>query len=471
MRVAAGLRALVVVALVAIGVAVLFAASLSANATLFGGAPDLVCVVVVSIALLRGPEVGALAGFGAGLALDALTWQPLGLAALVYCLVAYCAGSVGERLSDHAPLSPLIVVAVASLLARAGLALLGFLLGSELSIEVGFSLGAFPSAALDVLLAIPLYALLRRGLRTAAPAGAAARTCPCPLPSTSPTMFLPSSPEPREQRPQTPQLALRVAVLGAVGLFVFAVLVFRLWALQVLASDTYRARAQAQQVKQVSIPAARGDIVDLGGSPLVSNRPSLELQLDPSLVSSSMARHRIVLRLAKLIGADPAGGLGGRRPPDPARPARARHGRARRRSLRRAVPRRARGPLHRRDRGRGREAHVPVRPPRLAHLRAALGDRRQGAQAACLPGLQAGLGDRPERCRGHVRQLAARAGRHEAGDDRRDGHAALDAGRARRALGLPAAPHHRQDRAAGGAAARSRTASGAPGRTAPTRAS
>jgi cell division protein FtsI/penicillin-binding protein 2 len=51
-------------------------------------------------------------------------------------------------------------------------------------------------------------------------------------------MFLPSSPEPREQRPQTPQLALRVAVLGAVGLFVFAVLVFRLWALQVLASDT-----------------------------------------------------------------------------------------------------------------------------------------------------------------------------------------------------------------------------------------
>ena len=118
-------------------------------------------------------------------------------------------------------------------------------------------------------------------------------------------MFLPSSPEPREQRPQTPQLALRVAVLGAFGLFVFAVLVFRLWALQVLASDTYRARAQAQQVKQVSLPAARGDIVDLGGTPLVTNRPSLELELDPSLISSSMARHRVVLRLAKLIGADP----------------------------------------------------------------------------------------------------------------------------------------------------------------------
>jgi rod shape-determining protein MreD len=163
-RAVATLRALTV-ALVAIGVAVLFAAALSSDATLFGGAPDLVCVVVVSIALLRGPELGAFAGFGAGLLLDALTWQPLGLAALVYCLVGYFAGSLGERLSDHAPLSPLIVVAISSLLARVGLAVLGFLLGSELSVQEGFSLGALPSAALDVLLAIPLYALLRRGLR------------------------------------------------------------------------------------------------------------------------------------------------------------------------------------------------------------------------------------------------------------------------------------------------------------------
>jgi rod shape-determining protein MreD len=163
-RAALGLRAFVV-AVSAIALAVLFAASLSADVTLFGGAPDLVCVVIVSIALLRGPELGALAGFGAGLALDALTWQPLGLSALVYCLVGYSAGSMGERLADHAPLSPLVVVAIESLLARAGLAVLGFLLGSELSVQVGFSLGALPSAALDVLLAIPLYALLRRGLR------------------------------------------------------------------------------------------------------------------------------------------------------------------------------------------------------------------------------------------------------------------------------------------------------------------
>jgi rod shape-determining protein MreD len=178
-RVAAHVR-LVIVALAALWIAVLFNAGLAANTTLLGGAPDLVCVVVVSLALLRGPELGALV---AGLGVDALTWQPLGLAALVYCLIGYGTGRFGEQLSDHAPLSPLIVVAFATLLARAGLVLLGFLLGSELSVPAGASLTVVPAIALDVLLAIPLYALLRRGLRGPPPA-------PNPLPhlSTPPPM-------------------------------------------------------------------------------------------------------------------------------------------------------------------------------------------------------------------------------------------------------------------------------------------
>lgn len=168
MRAAAGLR-VTVCAVVALWVAVLFNAGLAASSTLLGGAPDLVCVVVVSLALLRGPEWGALAGFVAGLGVDALTWQPLGLAALVYCLLGYGTGRIGEGLSDRAPLSPLIVIAIASLFARGGLVLLGFLLGSELSVPAGASLDAIPAAALDVLIAIPVYAILRRGLRPPPP--------------------------------------------------------------------------------------------------------------------------------------------------------------------------------------------------------------------------------------------------------------------------------------------------------------
>ena len=46
--------------------------------------------------------------------------------------------------------------------------------------------------------------------------------------------FLP--PDPRVESPYrfTPQLALRIGILGAVALLAFGVLFFRLWALQVL---------------------------------------------------------------------------------------------------------------------------------------------------------------------------------------------------------------------------------------------
>jgi rod shape-determining protein MreD len=168
MRAAAGMRSLVC-ALAALWAAVIFTAALAATTAVLGGSPDVVCIVVVSIALLRGPEAGALAGFCAGLGVDALTWQPLGLAALVYCLIGYGSGRIGEQLPDRAPVSPLLVIAVASLAARIGLVVLGFLLGSELAVPAGATLGMIPSAALNVLIAIPLYPLLRRGLRVAPP--------------------------------------------------------------------------------------------------------------------------------------------------------------------------------------------------------------------------------------------------------------------------------------------------------------
>ena len=46
--------------------------------------------------------------------------------------------------------------------------------------------------------------------------------------------------------PITPQLALRVAILGGIALVLFAIIFFRLWFLQVLSGDKYLAEAQQQ---------------------------------------------------------------------------------------------------------------------------------------------------------------------------------------------------------------------------------
>jgi penicillin-binding protein 2 len=95
--------------------------------------------------------------------------------------------------------------------------------------------------------------------------------------------------EPASERraPITPQLALRVAVLGGVALALFAIVFFRLWYLQVLSGDKYLAQATVNRVRELRIQAPRGKIVDRAGHEIVRNRQAVVVQLDPSKLPQS----------------------------------------------------------------------------------------------------------------------------------------------------------------------------------------
>jgi penicillin-binding protein 2 len=85
-----------------------------------------------------------------------------------------------------------------------------------------------------------------------------------------------------ERRPPiTPQLALRVAVLGGIAFVLFAIVFFRLWYLQVLSGDQYLQQARDNRVREVRVQAPRGDIVDRNGHVLVENRAATVVQIDP----------------------------------------------------------------------------------------------------------------------------------------------------------------------------------------------
>jgi penicillin-binding protein 2 len=94
--------------------------------------------------------------------------------------------------------------------------------------------------------------------------------------------FLP--PDPRVEEPYrfTPQLALRLGILGAVALILFGILFFRLWALQVLSGPQYLRAALDNQVRSVRLEAQRGQIVDRNGNPLVSTVAGTAVQLWPA---------------------------------------------------------------------------------------------------------------------------------------------------------------------------------------------
>jgi penicillin-binding protein 2 len=104
----------------------------------------------------------------------------------------------------------------------------------------------------------------------------------------------------------TPKLALRVGVLSLLALAVFAVLLFRLWALQVLSGTHYLTEAQNNQVRTIRIEAPRGTIVDEKGRPLVTNAPGTIVRIWPQDLPKTWSRQLGELRrLAAVLKMSP----------------------------------------------------------------------------------------------------------------------------------------------------------------------
>ena len=92
------------------------------------------------------------------------------------------------------------------------------------------------------------------------------------------------------------QFTGRVAVLGGFALVAFVVIFFRLWYLQVLSGDRYLAEAKNNQVREISVPAPRGEILDRDGKLLVGNRTALALQVRTDQLPRADGRAEVVLR-------------------------------------------------------------------------------------------------------------------------------------------------------------------------------
>ena len=125
---------------------------------------------------------------------------------------------------------------------------------------------------------------------------------------------IPRRPRAQEQEPEaeqttvepyrlTPKLARRVAMLSALVVIIFGALLMRLWALQVLSGPQYAAKAQANQVRTVSVQAPRGTILDSSGHVLVANQPVTSVELSLSgLPRDYSSRAAEIRRLSHVTG-------------------------------------------------------------------------------------------------------------------------------------------------------------------------
>jgi rod shape-determining protein MreD len=139
------------------------------------GSGDLVPLLVGAVAFLCGSVPGAVTGFAAGLLLDLLIGPQLGASSLVLVGVGYGTGRFRELRDPGHGLMPVAIGVAATAGYLLGTAVVSLMLAVEAPISALVLRDAIVTVALNGLLALPLFALVRRVLRPAIAADPFAR--------------------------------------------------------------------------------------------------------------------------------------------------------------------------------------------------------------------------------------------------------------------------------------------------------
>jgi rod shape-determining protein MreD len=133
--------------------------------TLLGGSIDLIPLVVGAVALWGGSIAGAAVGFSCGLLLDLTLGQDVGASSLVLTAVGYWVGRYGEVNEPAHGLLPLPVAASATAGYLIGTTIVSLMLAFDASLSVLAFRDMFLTVFLNTLVALPVFALIRRILR------------------------------------------------------------------------------------------------------------------------------------------------------------------------------------------------------------------------------------------------------------------------------------------------------------------
>lgn len=94
-------------------------------------------------------------------------------------------------------------------------------------------------------------------------------------------------------------LQRRLAVLGIIILAAFCVLFTRLWFMQIVSGNNYRKKAEGNRIREISLEAPRGRILDRNGRVIVKNRSTLTISVVPAELREDS---KVIERLSMLLG-------------------------------------------------------------------------------------------------------------------------------------------------------------------------
>lgn len=147
--------------------AVILQTSFFSELTLLGAIPDALAVVVICLGLLGGAVIGAVCGFAAGLLLDSLLLETLGVSSLVLLAAGYLAGRYREGFEFTSSLTPALLAGGLTALAASIFTAIQLMLGVDTQVSLLVLREILVKGLLAFVLAVPIYPLVRRVLRPA----------------------------------------------------------------------------------------------------------------------------------------------------------------------------------------------------------------------------------------------------------------------------------------------------------------
>jgi rod shape-determining protein MreD len=148
-------------------VAVIVQLSFFSFLSILGATPYVVPVVIVSLGLLGGGVVGAVCGFFAGLLMDSLLLQTLGVSSLVLLSIGYLAGRYREGFEIRNGIVPALLAGGFTLIGATGFAAIELMLGVDAPVSLLVVREILVQSLLATVLAFAVYPLVRRALGAA----------------------------------------------------------------------------------------------------------------------------------------------------------------------------------------------------------------------------------------------------------------------------------------------------------------
>jgi rod shape-determining protein MreD len=112
---------------------------------------------------------GAVFGFATGLLVDLVLMQTLGVTSLLYIAIGYWSGRLRELRDPAHGLVPMALGAAATAVAGIGMTLIQFLLGVDAPVSWLLLQQIFMTILVNTLIALPVYAVVRRIVMPALP--------------------------------------------------------------------------------------------------------------------------------------------------------------------------------------------------------------------------------------------------------------------------------------------------------------